>query len=210
MKIFGWMQNKLNAKFGCNTLHSISVNHHPPKQEIGAKEEFSDWPHGLLAIGTFGNTKNVKEEEDQVDQEKQEFTVEEVEKLEKEINLLLEDDKSVVLGGGKAVNNVDNTISNSINKKSFSFLLKKMFVCRAEFTPTLNLRDQVPESRIDKILRAILHKKIYPQNSNASNSSTKKVLQKKHEQIKDDEDDDDDDKRSKWVKTDSEYIVLEI
>ncbi|XP_065851110.1 protein NEGATIVE GRAVITROPIC RESPONSE OF ROOTS [Euphorbia lathyris] len=217
MKMLGWMQNKLNARFACNSLHSISLNHHPPRQHIRPKEEFSDWPQALLAIGTFGNTKNNVKQEQEQEKEKQEeqeqeeveveeFTADEVEKIEKELNLLLEDDKSLVIGGGEGEGErkaINNNVANSIKKKSFSFLLKKMFVSRPEFTPKLNLRDQLPQSTMEKILRAILHKKIYPQNPNSTNSSTKKVLHKKHkEETKDN--------GSKWVKTDSEYIVLEI
>lgn len=64
------------------------------------KEEFSDWPNGLLAIGTFGNNsvkdsaeksnnnpqENLSSSEDQQDQE---LTVEEVGELSKELKLLV-------------------------------------------------------------------------------------------------------------------------
>lgn len=70
------------------------------------KEEFNDWPHGLLAIGTFGNTslRESKQEtqtveansDSQIPQEEQcsspdlsEFTEEEVGKLQKELKKLL-------------------------------------------------------------------------------------------------------------------------
>ena len=60
------------------------------------KEEFSDWPHGLLAIGTFGN--KIKQEPDQKANLQENFssgqdnlhglTPEEVGKLSKELNLI--------------------------------------------------------------------------------------------------------------------------
>ncbi|CAN1286915.1 Protein DEEPER ROOTING 1 [Linum perenne] len=77
------------------------------------REEFSDWPHGLLAIGTFGNTENnnrdeiqsvddVEEDEERVEHhidkedlmtslpdDLQGFTPEEIEKLQKELTKLL-------------------------------------------------------------------------------------------------------------------------
>ncbi|KAM5547173.1 protein DEEPER ROOTING 1-like, partial [Rosa sericea] len=74
---------------------------------------------------------------------------------------------SVVLSRGKDVNCLENT-NTAIGKKSLSFLLKKMFVCSSGFAPPVAapaLRDPIPESRMEKLLRAILHKKIYPQQS---------------------------------------------
>ncbi|KAJ6826937.1 uncharacterized protein M6B38_369780 [Iris pallida] len=99
--------------------------------------------------------------------------------------------------------------SNEMRKKSLSLLLKKMFVCRSGFAPAPSLRDQLPESRMEKLLRVILHKNKYPQSSN---KMTKKYLEKKplekigcKDEIGEKEED-----GCKWVKTDSEYIVLEI
>ncbi|XP_034913769.1 protein NEGATIVE GRAVITROPIC RESPONSE OF ROOTS [Populus alba] len=96
--------------------------------------------------------------------------------------------------------------SAAINKKSLSFLLKKMFICGGGFSPTPSLKNQVPESRMEKILRAILHRKIYPQNPSPK-SSTKKYLENKQKPKSAEEDgiDEKADEGSKWVKTDSEY-----
>ena len=49
---------------------------------------------------------------------------------------------------------LDNRKS-AIGKKSLSFLLKKMFVCRNGFSPTHSLRDPVPESKMDKVCNHI-------------------------------------------------------
>ncbi|XP_055960686.1 protein DEEPER ROOTING 1 [Mercurialis annua] len=246
--IFSWMQNKFNARLGTNKLNPISVHcklillsfAQFQKEPAARKEEFSDWPHELLAIGTFGSNHNaIKEEnikpnfvqENQSQHHLEQLTPEEVQKIQNELNLLLhkqdgstsvngnsilEDDEedcsrnNIVVGRSGRGLYVDNTNNNAINKKSFSILLKKMFVCRGGFAPTPSPRDQIPESRLEKILRAILHKKIYPQNpssSSSSSSTAKKYLENKHNS---DSDDEDDNNRSKWVKTDSEYIVLEI
>lgn len=71
-------------------------------QERPFKEEFSDWPHGLLAIGTFGNN-NVKKEvekcslqgsEASCQDHLQDITLEEVGELQKELKLIF--DKQVV------------------------------------------------------------------------------------------------------------------
>lgn len=40
----------------------------------------------------------------------------------------------------------------AIGKKSISFLLKKMFVCRSGFAPTPSLRDTFQESRMEKVI----------------------------------------------------------
>ncbi|PPS15799.1 hypothetical protein GOBAR_AA04774 [Gossypium barbadense] len=276
MKFFGWMQNKLNGKQGTSKSNTISATYHM-KQE--PREEFSDWPHGLLAIGTFGNNELKENPESQStieqdpieiqDQEPcssndlQEFTVEEVGKLQKELTKLLSrkpnpDTKKEVASlpldrflncpsslevdrrfsnavcsdaGDRSEEDIDRTISiilgrckdirgednkkKAIGKKSISFLLKKMFVCSGGFPPTPTLRDTLQESRMEKLLRVMLHKKIYSQNPTRE-SSMKKYLEDKqtHKRQKIPDENETLERKSedggKWVKTDSEYIVLEI
>lgn len=65
------------------------------KQE--PREEFNDWPHGLLAIGTFGNndlkenpkTQNTQDYPSSSKDQILDFTPEEVGKLQKELTKLL-------------------------------------------------------------------------------------------------------------------------
>lgn len=86
-----------------------------------AKQEFSDWPHGLLSIGTFGNNNTKKEEEKRNLQDSQvacqdhlqDITLEEVGELQKELKLIL--DKQVVestssdeLGNGADIDKTSN------------------------------------------------------------------------------------------------------
>ncbi|KAF2300940.1 hypothetical protein GH714_018454 [Hevea brasiliensis] len=107
MKLFSWMQNKLNGnKQVINRKPNAASFTYHVKQD--SREEFSDWPHGLLAIGTFGNNElrsenleiqevqevqHVKEEEEQEDtsssEDLQDFTPEEIGKLQKELTKLL-------------------------------------------------------------------------------------------------------------------------
>lgn len=173
------------------------------KQE--PREEFSDWPHGLLAIGTFGNNNEIKEnppekhndkEDPSSSEEISDFTPEEIGKLQKELTKLLRrkpanvekeiaelpldrflncpsslevdrrisyalcsdsEDKeenfektlSVILGKCKEIC-ADNS-KKAVGKKSISFLLKKMFVCRSGFAPAPTLRDTLQESRMEKV-----------------------------------------------------------
>ncbi|KAJ0029976.1 hypothetical protein Pint_13529 [Pistacia integerrima] len=117
---------------------------------------------------------------------------------------------SVVCSKGKDIC-TDNT-KRAIGKKSLSFLVKKVIACRGGFSPTRSIRDPVSESRMEKMLRAILHNKIYPQ-SPSTTLSTKKYLAnrgRKPKSAKEDEINEKPESGSKWVKTDSEYIVLEI
>ncbi|KAJ8767358.1 hypothetical protein K2173_017402 [Erythroxylum novogranatense] len=261
MKLFNWMQTKFNG----GSPNCVSVHHHT-RQEI-CKEEFSDWPQCLLAIGTLGN-KDVKENSKQnhlqenplsSQDQLQELTPDEVRELKKELDSIMnkqdgsaydtesdttdrawdrllkiqssmDNDKragdvsshelenkgfhlqhkaTVVVKRGKDIR-VDKT-TNAINKKSLSFLIKKLFICRSGLTTTPGIRDQVPESRVEKILRTIIHKKIYPQNRTPT-ATGKKYLKNKQKPVSFSEvvTDEKVDDGSKWVKTDSEYIVLEI
>ncbi|KAF3452011.1 hypothetical protein FNV43_RR08107 [Rhamnella rubrinervis] len=289
MRLFGWMQNKLNGKQGSNKANTSSSTNQA-KQE--AREEFSDWPQGLLAIGTFGNSETKEnngqcdhdqdsqnstadhDHQDQIpssshDQELLDnFTPEEVGKLQKELTKLLSRSKpnvdkeiadlpldrflncpsslevdrrissalysdnsdhdykldedidrtiSVILGRCKDVlgeANSNNKKAGIIGKKSISFLFKKMFVCRSGFAPQPSLRDTLQESRMEKLLRMMLHKKMNPQNASRASSMKKyiedKQVPKKRNKDQDQEPRDQTDDGCKWVKTDSEYIVLEI
>ncbi|KAH1085321.1 hypothetical protein GLYMA_07G040800v4 [Glycine max] len=263
MKFLSWMQNKLGGKQDNRkpNTHTTNTTTYLAKQE--PREEFSDWPHGLLAIGTFGNKSEIKEDLD--DQNTQEdpssseeiadFTPEEIGNLQKELTKLLRRKPNVEkeiseLPLDRFLNcpsslEVDRRISNAlcsesedkeediektlsviidkckdicadkrkkaIGKKSISFLLKKIFVCRSGFAPTPSLRDTLQESRMEKLLRTMLHKKIYTQNSSRSplvkkGIEDKKMTRKRNE----DESDERNGDGCKWVKTDSEYIVLEI
>lgn len=200
-----------NIKFNSFKLffsHCVDLTKQEPIQE-----EFSDWPHGLLAIGTFGNndlketpknpeSENPPQEEDPTSSEDLlDFTQEEIGKLQKELTKLLSrkpssnkekeiaelpldkflncpssldvdrrisatlstdsDDKdediertiSVILGKCREVC-ADNG-KKSIGKRSVSFLLKKMFVCRSGFAPAPSLRDTLQESRMEKVIDLI-------------------------------------------------------
>ncbi|XP_041009084.1 protein DEEPER ROOTING 1-like [Juglans microcarpa x Juglans regia] len=124
---------------------------------------------------------------------------------------------SIVRNIGKDVC-LDSNSKGTINsKKSFSFLLEKMFVCSSGITqPAPSLRDHaLPESRMEKIMRAILHKKIYPQSSSTALSMKKYLDNRRIMKPADDDQDHHElnlkgDNGSKWVNTNSEYIVLEI
>lgn len=165
------------------------------------REEFSDWPHNLLAIGTFGNNKEItenldKQEDPSSSEEITDFTPEEIGKLQKELTKLLRRKPNVEkeiseLPLDRFLNcpsslEVDRRISNAlcsesndkeeediektlsviidkckdicadkgkkaIGKKSISFLLKKIFVCRSGFAPPPSLRDTLQESRMEKV-----------------------------------------------------------
>ncbi|XP_027905033.1 nucleolin-like [Vigna unguiculata] len=276
------MQTKIGGKQDNRKPDTYTTTTYDGKQE--GREEFSDWPDGLLAIGTFGNNKEAKEkcittkEEPSSSEQIPDFTPEEIGKLQKELTKLLrqkpkvekeiahlpldrflncpsslevdrrisnvlcsdsenkddeeevgkqereeeEDDDDddeeeediektlgVILGKFKEI--CAKNSKKAIGKKSISFLLKKMFVCRSGFAPTPSLRDtlQLQESRMEKLLRTILHKKINSQHSSRALSLKKRLEDRKKMPMEEEAEAETDD-GCKWVKTDSEYIVLEI
>ncbi|KAL7096109.1 hypothetical protein ACP275_10G062800 [Erythranthe tilingii] len=254
MKIFGWMLNKRNRSEVSNKPNPESMSYDHMMQHH-CKEVYSDWPNGLLAIGTLGNPDKLSvhaNNENTASQVQDNFDEEEEEEeqvIDKELSLLLsnhisldreklfldcsrEDEEktvhalenedarirnttsSMVNKGAKdaRLNNNNNKKKNGIGKKSISFLIKKALLCGGGFV----LRDPLPDttkvenSRMDKILRALLHKKIYPQRP-TSKSGSKKYLDNRPAIVdSDDEEYEEAFRQSKWVKTDSEYIVLEI
>ncbi|XP_010540190.1 PREDICTED: uncharacterized protein LOC104814044 [Tarenaya hassleriana] len=296
MKFFGWMQTKLSGKqLNNNSRPSTSSASHHLKQE--PREEFSDWPHGLLAIGTFGtnncarrdknrkvqwiqeeasNAKHGENEDRNQEQDQdpsssddlEDFTSEEVGRLQKELTKLLSrtkkrksdvhreltnnlpldrflncpsslevdrrisntlcsidpDDKeediertiSIILGRCKEISteNKNKKKKTDIGKTCVSYLLKKIFICREGFSsraPSPSLRDTLQESRMEKFLRMMLHKKINPQASSRA-TSVKNYLQDKQRVSKNIEEEANEKSNDgcKWVKTDSDFIVLEI
>lgn len=176
------------------------------------KDEFSDWPDGLLAIGTFGNHQGLERcessERSNSSYDLSDYTPEEVGKLQMELAKLLktkpvvaeqsDDDRSVAgtqvslpldrflncpsslevdrrtTAGGeeparsseerseefaRSINlvkskgkDVRKDNSNTMRKRSVSFLLKKVFACQGGFAPTPSLRDPIPESRVEKVI----------------------------------------------------------
>ncbi|WZZ67571.1 protein LAZY 4-like [Brassica napus] len=288
MKFFGWMQNKLHGKQGNTHRPSISsASSHQPR------EEFSDWPQGLLSIGTFGSVakeqtqiqvvQEVFKEENPSDVNMEahrdqdlsfsgdldDFTPEEVGKLQKELTKLLtrknkkrksdvnrelgnlpldrflncpsslEVDRrisnalasggdfdeneeemertiSVILGRCKAIStessNKKKKSKRDLIKTSVFYLFKKMFVCSEGLSPLPNpsLRDTFQESRMEKLLRVMLHKKINAQASSKQTSTKRYVEDKQQLSLKNEEEEGRSSDGSKWVKTDSDFIVLEI
>ncbi|KAG8380182.1 hypothetical protein BUALT_Bualt07G0166900 [Buddleja alternifolia] len=93
-----------------------------------------------------------------------------------------------------------------IGKKSLAFLVKKMFVCSSGFLPTPSLRDSLQESRMEKLLRTMLTKKMYPQNASRASSTKKYIEDCRHISKAEKENESQDKSRegSKWDKTDSE------
>ncbi|KAL0797982.1 hypothetical protein Bca101_053156 [Brassica carinata] len=146
-------------------------------------KDLESWPQDeetFLAIGTLGNNLCSKEEEEEEEGEAD---------SSKDLTAVYTD---VTIG----------------KKKSISFLLKKMFVCTSGFkTPPhlldLSRGDSFPNTHMEKMLRTILSQKIHPQRSNAiANEHLKnhKIIDEARSSVD----------ANKWVKTDSEYIVLEM
>ncbi|PKU74691.1 hypothetical protein MA16_Dca004882 [Dendrobium catenatum] len=247
MRIFSWVQSKLNGKQGSRFDVGPSSSHYTTKRN-SCRQEFKDFPQTFLAIGTFGN--NDLQEDSQMAQSSYEtlellhkisdLNIEEVIKLQQEISKLLCLQQISSTGGADfSLNNslnssltleADNISSlkickeskddsddskitlnklkdllsdnhNGIRQRSLSFLLKKMFISRSCLSTQQSLRNSISESKVEKILRKIIHKKIHPQT--VPRPPSMKYLQKNKEEEKVED-------GCKWIKTDSEYIVLEI
>uniref|UniRef100_A0A7C9FC78 Uncharacterized protein n=1 Tax=Opuntia streptacantha TaxID=393608 RepID=A0A7C9FC78_OPUST len=275
-KFFNWMQNKFNGRAAALKPDTIPVNKH--SQQPPQKEEFNDWHHGLLAIGTLGKndlkdqgtSSEIRATPAEQEQEENptsasspdlsEFTPEEVGQLQKELTKLLkrkpakQEEENPDLPLDRFLNcpsslevsrrisnavctdpeykrdDIERTISviigkckevraekskNAIGKKSLSFLLKKAFVCASGFSPAPSLRDTLQESRMEKLLRTILHKKIYQQGSPRTPSRKRYLEDNLIAASKSNGEEEPEEKSRqgegcKWDKTDSEYIVLEI
>ncbi|KAL6846503.1 hypothetical protein ACP4OV_023951 [Aristida adscensionis] len=102
---------------------------------------------------------------------------------------------------------------SALKPRSVASLLR-LFVCKGGFTPTVpEPKNSFPQSRMEKLLRAILQKKIHPQNSSTQvtrrhldwKPDEKEINECLEEALRDLDDD-----GAKWVKTDSDFIVLEI
>ncbi|CAN4109998.1 unnamed protein product [Withania somnifera] len=257
MKIFNWIQSKINGKQSTYKSNRVAVSHQTLHQPY--KEEFSDWPNELLAIGTFGSLKdggklnqpdhNLRAEEvGQLHKELKNLFPEEgtpfsaklgsekdLEKFFDCLQTLVDDDhrvleneesifkrcNSLVRGRGLESAQLEST-NSGISKKSLSYLLKKTLFCRAGFAapPSHLLRDPVlaqykfEKSRMEKILRAILHQRIYPQATNPGGTTTKnRYLDNKCMTESDSKDEafaTTEKDGSKWDKSDSDFIVLEM
>ncbi|CAN8292500.1 unnamed protein product [Cochlearia groenlandica] len=178
MKIFSWVQRKLSGK-----KHEPTLDSSQESSGHGLSKDLTSWPQEeetFLSIGTLGNNICPKKED------------EEETNCRKDLAAV---NKDVTIGKKK--------------KKSLSFLLKKMFVCTSGFKtppPLLDLSrgdSSLPNTRMEKMLRTILNKKIHPQRSNAIANKyleNHKIINEARSSVD----------ANKWVKTDSEYIVLEM
>ncbi|TVT97731.1 hypothetical protein EJB05_57005, partial [Eragrostis curvula] len=126
-------------------------------------------------------------------------------------------DTQIILS--KARDLLVNSNGAAIKQKSFKFLLKKMFACRGGFGPAPTLKDPV-ESRMEKLFRTMLQKKMSARPSSANAASSRKYYledkpsgRMQRDRRLGEEEEEDDDKGSdsfKWDKTDTDFIVLEI
>ncbi|XP_062213390.1 protein NEGATIVE GRAVITROPIC RESPONSE OF ROOTS-like [Phragmites australis] len=114
----------------------------------------------------------------------------------------------------KARDLLDNR-SGNIKQKSFKFLLKNMFVFNGGFfAPAPSLKDPV-ESRMGKLFRTVLGKKINARSGNGTAMSKKYFVEdgpkgKRRGDRRRGCQDGEGEESCRWDRTDSEFIVLEI
>lgn len=116
------------------------------------KEEFWDWPNGLLAIGTFGNNNNLKHCEE-ADKSSSAGVLEEV---DKELRLLL-NTNHISADGNAHLERIKSSLVHRGTKdihshnKSLSFLIKKALLCGGAAPPPPIFRDKSDLSRMEKV-----------------------------------------------------------
>ncbi|KAL6585215.1 hypothetical protein OROMI_004504 [Orobanche minor] len=162
MKFLSWMQSKINGGEGVKRHNAVPATNHNKIKEP-PNQEFSDWPHGLLAIGTLGNTglKENKQEirveqisEIEIPQELQcsspdfsEFTAEEVGKLQKELKNLLT---------RKQAEELPTTITADLPLDRFLNCPSSLEVERMISNRFSTYSDDKDEEEIDRTIRIIL------------------------------------------------------
>ncbi|KAI0498877.1 hypothetical protein KFK09_019775 [Dendrobium nobile] len=222
--ILRWVQSKINGRQEKKLDVCHGFSHYFPKQNT-CKEEFKDWVQTLLEIGTFGNNgqQNAAQTVSETPETLKEIQDLSIEELIKLLNLTPSfstdgtDQSSSLeidhISPSKICNGSTDDIilnkakellvdkHNEIRQRSFSFLLKKMFVCRRGFAPQPSIWDPIPESRMEKILKKQFQKRIHSQASSRATSMKHLKRNLGKEKWED---------GSKWIKTDSKYIVLEI
>uniref|UniRef100_A0ACD5Y1M7 Uncharacterized protein n=1 Tax=Avena sativa TaxID=4498 RepID=A0ACD5Y1M7_AVESA len=240
MKIFSWVANKIGGKQEASRIASSSSG--PSRANVSEcrNDEFSDWPQSLLAIGTFGN-KQIEEEaqvqnpfeDGQSKQDAVKFTEEEVDKIQKEFEMILaskdqtetydshdENDNEKQMDRLMKKKIIRSKSNDSLAKKrktlkprSVASLLKLLMRKGGFATAVPDPRNAFPQSRMEKLLKAILHTKIHPQNPSPLppkrhldwRPDEKEINECLEDALSDLEDD-----GEKWVKTDSDFIVLEM
>ncbi|KAM2621445.1 hypothetical protein TB2_026194 [Malus domestica] len=189
-------------------------------QQKPSKEEANEWHHGLLAIGTFGNGDLKLDQQTNPppspNDHLHDFTPEDATHIQNELSSYLNQSNSAALlelekAPNKFLSNqsslkpeitsTDNVDCDELPKENMSRFQRSSSVVLSRgkigFAPAAaapGLRDPVPESRMEKILRAILHKNIYPRSSSTSTMSMKKYLENSNPKSA----------KAKWDKTDSE------
>ncbi|KAM2621446.1 hypothetical protein TB2_026194 [Malus domestica] len=172
-------------------------------QQKPSKEEANEWHHGLLAIGTFGNGDLKLDQQTNPppspNDHLHDFTPEDATHIQNELSSYLNQSNSAALlelekAPNKFLSNqsslkpeitsTDNVDCDELPKENMSRFQRSSSVVLSRgkigFAPAAaapGLRDPVPESRMEKILRAILHKNIYPRSSSTSTMSMKKYLE---------------------------------
>ncbi|XP_057806611.1 protein NEGATIVE GRAVITROPIC RESPONSE OF ROOTS-like [Salvia miltiorrhiza] len=211
MKFFSWMKSKMNGKD--NTIK--------PEPELPSyhlrKEETSGCSSSLLSIGTFGNKLEDSDEKANAEEISAQEFEEELRSLLNEhastssehfdlpIDKMLESfgvkeeerEVAVVQTTGKDIPSCTRKGKGSMYTKSISFLLRKAFLCGGGSI----LRDPfLDTSRMDKIIKAVIPKKKHPLRQKYLEKNRTTNEQERGEASN----------ANNWVKTDSEYIVLDL
>ncbi|KAI4380323.1 hypothetical protein MLD38_006527 [Melastoma candidum] len=229
MKLFTWAQNKLGTAKHCKKTVPNIIPPFPDEPEGRGSEDSGDWSRCLLTIGTLGSDSDPIRQQNPSVSTREEMLPEA--EIEEDVGRIAED-SSLLPSGSKVLEEAvrdramlisvrrkdprDYTnATNSTRKTTPALLLKQIFACGGGFPRPSCWRGPMPESKVDKVLKEMLRKKIHPRAS-PQVLPPQRYLEdgqrpRKFSSSNPPEREDPDKAASiKWDRTDSEYIVLEI
>ncbi|KAL6649328.1 hypothetical protein ACP70R_013552 [Stipagrostis hirtigluma subsp. patula] len=218
MGVLNWMQSKLHGSYHCKRKSEFSASTAPPADTSGGIP-WNDVPDdrcttAALSIGTCGTREEHRLKS--CDGSGRSYTVDddEIKRLREELTLLM---RAKGVATAEELNRLHhlplerllNCTSGSKNQGQVKPISVKKIVPSAfsGFLHKPSFRETSPEWRATETLWQSLHKRTYPQNSTFPDPMIRdgRAVQTAWKGKADLEEE-----GSKWIKTDSEYIVLEI
>lgn len=210
MGVLNWMQTKLHGSHGGRRKSEFIADPAwlvDSSSGLPQTDKLNDgWTAAVLSIGTFGMREGHRM--------KSRGRLDELTKLQDELKSLVRGRGQGTAGEMSRVNHLqlERLLSCSSNSKNGGIVRQSSFRKRATrtfggFLPKPSSRETVPEMRFDEITWGLLLKSAHPENSAFTNPVMRddrrvQMAQKGEVEVEDE--------GGKWIRTDSEYIVLEI
>ncbi|KAG2543010.1 hypothetical protein PVAP13_9NG795900 [Panicum virgatum] len=210
MGVLNWMQTKLHGSHGGRRKSEFIADPAwlvDSSSGLPQTDKLNDgWTAAVPSIGTFGMREGHRP--------KSRGRLDELTKVQEEL-------KSLIRARGEAAADemswvhhlqLERLLSCSSNSKNGGIVRQRSLRKRATrafggFLPRPSFRETVPEMRFDEIIWGLLLKSAHPENLAFTNPVMRddrlgQMAQKGEAEVEDE--------GGKWIRTDSEYIVLEI